>query len=288
MKPGRIKPVVWCVWLASVLTAVSLVKNPLYQTIIVGAAGLVYAAAPRRDEESGAWGAFLKLGLSFLLISLVYNIIISHHGETIIAVLPAWIPLIGGSLTAEAAVFGLVFGLTFFTGIVAFAAFNKRVGPMELVRLLPRRLQAAATVVSVTFNFIPATGDAAREIREAQLIRGFDYGRSVAGAVKQAGGTITPLIVTGLEKAITTAESMESRGYGSGAALPRPERGRWSAADVILLLAAFVPAVVLIAASFGGWGNLGYQPYPALSQPAFQPALGLVLCLYAAPVAWRQ
>jgi energy-coupling factor transporter transmembrane protein EcfT len=205
------------------------------------------------------------------------------------ASLPGWLPIIGGPLTAEAAVFGVVFGFTFLTGIVAFAAFNKRVGAAELVKILPRRLRGAATVISVTFNFIPATGTAAKEIREAQLIRGFDYGSGVAGSVRRAGATMTPLIVTGLEKAITTAESMESRAYGNRTTMPSPdERVPWTIIDWATATAAVIPALALVIALFGGWGHMLYQPYPVLTAPEFNPWLGLLLCLYAAPAVAGQ
>lgn len=284
MTGSRPRTAAWCVWLASVLTAASLIKNPLYQVILLATVGVVFAAAPRPADQSRVWSAFLKLGLTFILISLLYNVLISHTGETVLAALPKWLPVVGGNITAEAAVFGAVFGLTFLLGMLGFAAFNLQVRAVELVRLLPRAWRSAATVISVTFSFIPATGAAAAEIQEAQLIRGLDYGGGVAGRVKRAGAILTPLVVTGLEKAITTAESMESRAYGNPAASSvRQDKEPWTAKDLVLLGTAVGAAAAIIAASTTGWAPLGYQPYPVLTAPAFNPIVGLVICLYAIP-----
>ncbi len=273
--------------MASVLAAASLIKNPLYQIILLGAVGVVFTASPRPADQSRVWGSFLKLGLAFILISLIYNVLISHTGETILLKIPQWAPIIGGNVTAEAAVFGAVFGLTFLLGMLGFAAFNLQVRAVELVRLLPRAWRSAATVISVTFSFIPATGAAAAEIQEAQLIRGLDYGGGVAGRVKRAGAVLTPLVVTGLEKAITTAESMESRAYGNPAAASvRLEREPWTAGNLVLLGTALAAVSAIVAASVTGWASLGYQPYPVLTAPAFNPLIGFVLCLYAVPAVW--
>lgn len=288
MTGRRTRTAAWCVWLASVLAAASLIKNPLYQVVLLAAVGIVFAAAPRPDDQRHIWAAFLKLGTTFIVISLIYNILISHNGDTILLKLPERLPVLGGNITAEAAIFGIIFGLTFLLGMLAFAAFNLQIRAVELVRLLPGAWRPAATVISVTFSFIPATGAAAAEIQEAQLIRGLDYGKGLVGRVKRAGAVLTPLVVTGLEKAITTAESMESRAYGNPASpAADKERELWSTHDLILAGTALTAAVVVIAASVTGWAPLGYQPYPVLVAPPFNPMMGLALCLYVVPAVWR-
>lgn len=289
MKQARQNPGAWCVWFASVLLTLSLIKNPLYQIIIMGASAVCLLSSDPGEDEAPAWSAFLKLGAAFFVLSLVYNILISHYGETVIASLPKVIPVFGGPLTAEAAVYGLVFGLTFMNGLIAFAVLNTRAGAAELINLLPRRMRSAATVVSITFNYIPATGEAAREIREAQEIRGMDYGPGVSGRVRRAGALITPLVIMGLEKSVGTAESMESRGYGnSGKSAPPRRKMPWTGYDILVALAGVVPAAAAAICAYSGLANLLFQPYPKLTAPGFTPWFGLVLCLFALPGVYRK
>lgn len=284
MSSARQNPGAWCVWFASVLLTISVVKNPLYLLIIIASAVLCFVSTDSGEDEAPAWSAFLKMGAAFFVLSLLYNILISHYGETVMATLPAWIPVFGGPLTAEAAVFGLVFGLTFMSGLVAFAVLNARAGAAELVNLLPRRMRSAATVVSITFNYIPATAEAAREIREAQEIRGLGYGSGISGQVRRAGASITPLVIMGLEKSVATAESMESRGYGNSLkSSPPRKRISWTGYDVAVAVAGAVPAVAAVICAYTGTAYLAFQPYPKLTAPGFSPWFGLVLCLYALP-----
>lgn len=285
MRPGRAtSPGAWCVWFAAVLLTLSVIKNPLYQIIMMAASAVCYMSADPGEDEAPAWSGFLKLGATFFVLSLLYNILISHHGETVMAALPEWIPVIGGPLTAEAAVFGLVFGLTFMNGLIAFAVLNAQAGGAELINLLPRRMRSAATVVSITFNYIPSTAEAAREIREAQEIRGLAYSTGVAGQVRRAGALITPLVIMGLEKSVATAESMESRGYGNASKTAPPRRkAHWSAFDYLIALSGVAPALLTIVAAYAGTADLAFQPYPKLMAPGFTIWFGVTLCLIALP-----
>jgi len=182
----------------------------------------------------------------------------------------------------EAAAYGVVFGLTFTVGIFAFAVLNVTVGVSEIARFLPNAARGAATVITVTMNFVPATVTTAREIREAQDIRGLAYGRGLAGAVRRAGAVVTPLIIAGLERAVVTAESMESRAYGNPEARSASGgRLAWSAKDIAGIILAVLPLAVIVVASVSG--ALAWSPYPRLTLPDFNPVIGLALCLYAYP-----
>lgn len=283
MKAGTANPAVWAIWFTAVLISVSLTKNPLYLIIILLAVGVIIASH-RCETPAGPWKAFAGIGLTFVFISAIYNILISHYGETVFVTLPVWMPIIGGPLTLEAAVFGVTFGLTFMAGMLAFAALNMSVGTGELLRILPKRMRGASTVISVSLNFIPATVVAANEISQAQIIRRLDYGTGLSGKIRKAGAAFVPLVITGLEKAVVMAESMESRAYGGGdtTKLKHPRR-RWTAADCLIAAASTTTVAVMLYCLVSGTGALVFSPYPKISAPGFISLVGLALALLAAP-----
>lgn len=240
MVSGRRNPAGMMTWFASILIVSTLIRNPLYLLILFLAVALIFVL--KRPPNPGPWDAFLKLGAVFFGVSLIYNVLISHYGATVITTLPSWIPAFGGNLTLEAAAYGAIFGLTFTIGIFAFAVLNITVGVSEIARFLPNAARGAATVITVTMNFVPATVATAREIREAQDIRGQTYGRGLTGAVRRAGAVVTPLIIAGLERAVVTAELMESRAYGNPEARSASgERLAWSAKDVARIILTVLP-----------------------------------------------
>jgi energy-coupling factor transporter transmembrane protein EcfT len=67
-----------------------------------------------------------------------------------------------------------------------------------------------ATAGSVAFAFVPQTVAAFYEIREAQAARGYRP-RGVRGFVP----IIVPLLAGGMDRALTLAEALESRAFGS-------------------------------------------------------------------------
>jgi energy-coupling factor transport system permease protein len=67
--------------------------------------------------------------------------------------------VIGGSLTLEAAVYGVISGLTLVTLLALFLAFNSAVPASELIRLTPRAFANIGLVVMIAVTYVPETMD---------------------------------------------------------------------------------------------------------------------------------
>jgi len=79
-----------------------------------------------------------------------------------------------------------------------------------VMRLLPPRLTTFVVAGSVAIAFVPQMSVAFREIKEAQAIRGHRF-RGVRDLVP----IVVPMLTGGLERAVTMAEALESRGFGA-------------------------------------------------------------------------
>lgn len=183
--------------------------------------GVDYLVLRRRDPARG-WGTFLLAGLFLALVPLLFQPLLVKAGSTPFLELPAlrWeIPAgphpvleIGGRVSLESVVFGASTGLALLVVLLTFAAFSALADPYHLLRGLPPFLHRSAVVVSIAVTFVPQMMVAQREIREAQALRGHRFRRL---------GDLVPLFVAllgeGLERSMTLAESMESRGFGTGA-----------------------------------------------------------------------
>ncbi len=82
---------------------------------------------------------------------------------------------------------------------------------------LPRAFHELGLVVAVGVAFVPTTITAIHDVREADQAR--TGGRPVRRGrlIRQ----IVPVLENGLERAVTLAESMDSRGFARGGAAPR-------------------------------------------------------------------
>jgi energy-coupling factor transport system permease protein len=107
--------------------------------------------------------------------------------------------------------------------------------------------------VSVAITFVPQMVLSARQIREAQRIRGHRF-----RGLRDLLPLILPLLASGLERAIQLAEAMEARGFASAVA---PVSGKQAAFNQVRTLAALLGllAGLFIMAYFPdrsvvGWG----------------------------------
>jgi energy-coupling factor transport system permease protein len=208
----------WVAWLIAAIVPAFVVHNPLYSALILGAAWIVYSALGRSSPLGSSWGGFVKLGLLFLLLTIPFNALSIHAGNVVLFRLPEKWPIVGGAITLEATIAGAANGLALFAILLVFAAFNAVVDHYQLLRATPAFLFQAGVVVSIAITFVPQMVLSAREIREAQRIRG----HRIRGA-RDLLPLVLPLLASGLERAIQLAETMEARGFGCLAA-PLPER----------------------------------------------------------------
>ena len=207
------------------------------------------------------------------------NPLLSHLGDDVLFSLPAAIPVAGGPVTVEAAVFGLVAGLGIAASMLAVAPLSLAIESHELINALPRFLERTGTAVSASLHLVPGIARSYTAIREGQLLRGWKPGGPAAW-----GEVLVPTLLTAIEDSVQLAEAMEARAYGSG---PRTSFmvSRWRPADsALVLVAGTVGGGFLLARVLGAGGD--WHAYPSLTLPEAQPAL-LALCLLLFLPAWR-
>jgi energy-coupling factor transport system permease protein len=201
---------VWLLWglTASLPPLIGRNPFPLAATLLAVVGVRTAWAGSRRSAAS--WGALLRLAALFALFGVLFNVLTVPVGDTVIAEVPERVPLVGRSLTLNALVYGLLSGLALLTLVAVGTTLGSVLDWPAVLRLLPRRLSGIATAGSVAFAFVPQTVAAFHEIREAQAARGYRP-RGVRGFVP----IIVPLLSGGMDRALTLAEALESRAFGS-------------------------------------------------------------------------
>ena len=222
----------WVVWLIAAAILALSTRNPLYLILLLLVARLVAVVCGRPDASFSL--PLLKLGLFIMFFATLLNALFVPVGSVVLFTLPDW-PLIGGAVTLEAAVYGAINGLVLWTLLAVFAAINQIVPTADLVRLTPRALRDLGVVILIAVTYVPETIQQVQRIREAQAIRG-----NRLTHWRDWRAVLTPLLISGLERAMILAETMVARGYGATADTEQSWRVR-----LLLLLA--------LALSFGGW-----------------------------------
>ena len=207
LKPGN--TLAWLIWALSAAVATLLIRNPLYLAVIALGAWLVYLAVGQGQSVAHSWTGLIKLGAVVWLLAIPFNALMLHQGTHILFRLPGNWPLVGGAITLEAVLYGVVSGFALWTLLLVFVGFNVAVDASQLLRLMPPFLYQAGVVTSIAVTFMPQMLSSATEIREAQQVRGHRF-----RGWRDFLPLVMPLLTTSFERAIQLAESMESRGFG--------------------------------------------------------------------------
>jgi energy-coupling factor transport system permease protein len=182
-------------------------RNPFsILACLIVALAVRYATA---GDEGAGWGRLVRLAAVFAVIGVVFNLVTYHGGDRSFAEVPGWIPIVGGPLTVNAVVYGVLSGLALVTLVSIWSTVAQHLNWTDLVRLAPPALTGIAISSSIALTLVPKTIEAFGDIRDAQAIRGF----RVRGA-RDLVPLAAPMLTLGLERAVTMSEALESRGFG--------------------------------------------------------------------------
>ncbi len=246
----------WVAWLVAAAVPAFTLRNPLYLALVLGVAWIVYAGLGRTSPVGSSWGGFVKIGLFFLALTIPFNALSIHTGQFVLFRLPESWPIVGGTITLEAVLDGVVTGFYLLTILVVFAAFNAVVDHYQLLRATPAFLFQAGVVVSIAITFVPQMVLSAREIRQAQRIRGHRF-----RGIRDLLPLVMPLLANALERAIQLAETMEARGFGSAVKPLSRHQAVLAQVGMLAALLALLSGLLVVAyvpgRSAWGWVLVG-------------------------------
>lgn len=223
MSAGRdrlLDPRAWLLWGAAASLPALVGRNPFVLAATMLAVLGVRATWARGGVRSGGWATLVRLALVFAAIGAIFNLLTVHIGDRVLLRVPDVAPVVGGPLTLNALVYGLLSGAAILTLVLVGTTFGTVLDGATLLRLLPARMMTVAVAGSVAWAFVPQTAVAFTQIREAQAARGHR-----PRGVRDLAPLIVPLVSGGLERALVLAEALESRAFG--ASLGAEDEGSW-------------------------------------------------------------
>lgn len=240
-QPALLHPLAWVAWVAASVVALSLTRNPFLLGLLLFCVGLTLHEARQADDSPPLPLSPLRFALVVVTISALFNALTAHFGQTVLFILPGWLPLLGGPVTLEALIYGALSGLVLTGFFIAWTVLFVAVPTQALIRLIPRAFYPAAVVLTIAVAFVPTTLAQFQQIREAQAVRG----HRVRG-LRDWLPLLMPLLVGGLERALQLAEAMTARGFAAQGAENRGQaRFRWLlAAGMAALLAGLIARLV--------------------------------------------
>lgn len=166
----------------------------------------------------------------------------------------------GKQVTLEATVYGVVMSLALVIVLIMFVSFNLILNGNKFLYIFSKVLPRTAFLIMLSIRFVPLLKSRLDEINAVQRIRGMTItAGNIRNRVKNGMVMIQILLTWSLEEAIETADSMKSRGYGSGkksSYIPyRMEKRDWGWLITLLLL-----FLICIAGGSLGYGKIHIYP----------------------------
>lgn len=251
MHPGA-----WIVWATCAGIVTFTTTDPWYLAVVVAVAWFVYATHRVDGPAARSFRVFLLFGLTTMLLRTALVLFTTVNLSNVVF------------YVLEGARLGVI--------LVVFGTFNAVTDPFGVLRLAPRRFHEPALAAALALSIAPRTIVALSRVREAQAMRGIE----VRG-LRTLPALLVPVLETGMEEALTLAESMDARGHGRG----RRSRYRpqpWTVPGVLTVLSSLLAAGVFLAASARGVGGLHPSTDP-LVLPVASPVLVGAILLLALP-----
>ena len=231
-------PAAWIAWATCAGIVAFSTTNPFYLALVIAISWFVYAACHVPGPTARSFRVFLIAGLAAMAIrtALVFF----------------------GTIDANNVAFAALEGMRLATILVVFGTFNAVTDPFGVVRMAPRRFHEPALAAALALSIAPRTIASAQRVREAQTLRGLR-----TTGLRSLPALAIPILETGMEDAVTLAESMDARGHGHGTrSRYRPQP--WNRRSILCTGAALTAAGAFSAAAFTGVGGLHPSTFPLL------------------------
>lgn len=251
----------WWLWALGLAATASRTTNPMLLGLVLGVAGWVTAARRGDTPWSRSYGVFLRIGLFVVALRTLFHILLgAGTGTSVLFTLPrlpspAWAAGIqlGGAVTAEGMAFALYDGFRLAVLLACVGAANSLADPRRLLRSLPGALYQLSLVVVVGLTVAPQMVSATRQVRRARRLRG-----DQARGWRALRSVLVPVLTDALERSLSLAAAMDSRGYGRASG--QTPAGRRLTAALVL--------TGLLGMCLGAYGLLDVGSPSALGLPA--------------------
>ncbi|MEG1427385.1 MAG: energy-coupling factor transporter transmembrane component T [Oscillospiraceae bacterium] len=228
--------------------------HPLFLMISVFLSLSYYLLLKGREGIKTIFGALLFCGL----LSLV-NPLLNPLGDTVLFIYLGTRPF-----TLESLLYGIATSGMFLTVIFWFSCYNSIMTGDKFIYLFGKGIPAISLVFSMVMRLVPNLQRKILSITNARACVGKENAATKMSRLQNGMTVLSVLSSWALESAITTADSMKSRGYGTGVRTVFPNY-RIQKRDIFVLAVIGVSGTTLLIGMLHGATEIAYLP--ALQMP---------------------
>lgn len=259
-------PVICFLFFIGAITMGMFFMHPIFLCVSAGASALYYLLLTGRKGVKYLCAMFgMFIGIS--LINSFFNAL----GDTVL-----FIYFGVRRFTLEALMYGCATGGMFFSVLMWFACYNKIMTSDKFIHLFGKYIPAVSLLLSMVLRLVPNfKGKVVTIMGARKCIGKAPENGTVKKKLNNSMDVLSVLTSWALEDALVTADSMKSRGYGSG------ERSLFSvyrlcARDGVALGVMLLGLTLVIVGAIGGGTQISYYPIVALPKGTEYTVVGAV------------
>ena len=243
-------PIVITLYFLSMSTVLMFSQSPLL--LLIGFSGIISYFCIRDKKKS--FRSHLFYILLFIILTFI-NPLVSHNGKTVLLVIN------DSPITLEAIVFGAVSAGILVTILYLFRIFSDIMTRDKLLYVFGKLSPKLSLILSMGIRYVHLFMERTKKISDNQKALGLYKDDNILDKIKCDLRIFSILITWALENGITTANSMEARGYG------KQRRTYYSLfkfrkADIFILAITLICTSVTLSAII--LGNNDFTFYPTL------------------------
>ena len=200
----------------------------------------------------------LRYALPFVLIIVLINALFNQNGSTLL--LSYNLASFTFNIYWESIVYGGVAGLKLLAIITAFTFYAAVINPDEVLYLTRRLGQEISLIINLSFRLFPLIWSDYVRIREIQKHRKpIELDDGQISKIQNRVPTLSILLNNSLNRSLKTAESLYSRGYGSGK-YSTYQQLEWRSSDYLLMANTIIMIALALGLQVKGLGIYSYYP----------------------------
>ena len=213
-------------------------------------------------------GSFTLFAWILFAVLTLANPVVSHKGETVLLFIN------DRPITLESLYFGLNSSVMIIAMLYWFRTLTFVLTSDKLIFLTSLLSKNLSLIISMSVRFIPLLSWQRRRIKETQLAMGLYNDDNIVDDIRSNIRVFSILITWALENGITTADSMEARGFSAGRRTCFRQR-RADAKDIILILIMSALFGITLASRLSGGMEYAFYPGTTVKFGGVGDALGL-------------
>lgn len=270
-------------YFAAVIGICMFCRDPIISTVSLLFSVAFYFVRGGRGSALGH-----VLSFAFLVVLTVINPFFYHNGATVLF-------FFGNSaVTLEALIYGACSAEAVVSVIYWFRSFSEIMTEDKLLCVFGTLSPKLSLMLSMVLRFVPMFARRTKQVNGAQKVLGLYKEDNVIDSVRGGARVFSGVAGWALEGGITTADSMEARGYGTGRRTSFSLYGLHRSDVVFIVITAvifaFSVAGLIVSEDFvfypkitvptGAWSVISYALYGALCAVS-------IICQIAEELKWK-